>query len=145
MVTSEHVPLTREEMFPVHFALMDYSRLVHGKFDGRVYCGVHGTIELGREEEDDDDDDDDEEEEDDDGLEISFADLAKEAMLARNLGPSYERDIRSVMAQADYCSRAKAVDALISSKGDIVEATMKIMEETRKNESNDMDDYENVD
>ena len=145
MVTSEHVPLTREEMFPVHFALMDYSRLVHGKFDGNVYCGVHGTIELGREEEDDDDDDDDEEEEDDDGLEISFADLAKEAMLARNLGPSYERDIRSVMAQADYCSRAKAVDALISSKGDIVEATMKIMEETRKNESNDMDDYENVD
>ena len=141
MVTSEHVPLTREEMFPVHFALMDYSRLVHGKFDTRVYCGVHGTIELGREEEDDDD----EEEEDDDGLEISFADLAKEAMLARNLGPSYERDIRSVMAQADYCSRAKAVDALISSKGDIVEATMKIMEERRKNESNDIDDYENVD
>ena len=34
MVTSEDVPLTREEMFPVHFALMDYSRLVHGKFDG---------------------------------------------------------------------------------------------------------------
>ncbi len=137
MVTSEHVPLTREEMFPVHFALMDYSRLVHGKFDGRVYCGVHGTIELGRE--DDDDDDDDE------MLETTLGDLAKEAMLARNLGPSYERDIRCVMSQVDYCSRAKAVDALISSKGDILEATMKIMEERRENESNDMDDYENVD
>ena len=143
MITSEYTPLTREKMFPVHFALMDYARLVHGKFDDRAYCGIHGTIDLDREDEDEDEEDEDEEE---DGM-FDFATMAKEAFLARN-NPSYEQDIRCVMSQVDYCSRATAVDALVECKGDIVEAAMKIIEERKKNESNDkidLEEYENVD
>lgn len=143
MITSEYTPLTREKMFPVHFALMDYARLVHGKFDDRAYCGIHGTIDLDREDEDEDEEDEDEEE---DGM-FDFATMAKEALLARN-NPSYEQDIRCVMSQVDYCSRATAVDALVECKGDIVEAAMKIIEERKKNESNDkidLEEYENVD
>ena len=143
MITSEYTPLTREKMFPVHFALMDYARLVHGKFDDRAYCGIHGTIDFDREDEDEDEEDEDEEE---DGM-LDFATMAKEALLARN-NPSYEQDIRCVMSQVDYCSRATAVDALVECKGDIVEAAMKIIEERKKNESNDkidLEEYENVD
>lgn len=148
MITSDYTPLTREKMFPVHFALTDYARLVHGKFDDRAYCGVHGTIDLDREEEEDDEEDDEDEDEDEeeDGM-FDFASMAKEALLARN-NPSYEQDIRCVMCQVDYCSRATAVDALLECNGDIVEAALKIIEERKKNESNnesDLEEYENVD
>ena len=147
MITSDYTPLTQEKMFSIHFALMDYARLVHGKFDDRAYCGIHGTIDLDREDEDDDEDGEEEdEEEEEDGM-FDFASMAKEAILARN-NPSYEQDIRCVMNQVDYCSRATAVDALLECKGDIVEAALKIIEERRKNESNnesDLEEYENVD
>ena len=147
MITSDYTPLTREKMFPVHFALMDYARLVHGKFDDRAYCGIHGTIDLDREDEDDEDyDEEDDEDEEEDGM-FDFASMAKEALLARN-NPSYEQDIRCVMSQVDYCSRAAAVDALLECKGDIVEAALKIIEERKKNESNnesDLEEYEDVD
>ena len=147
MITSDHTPLTQEKMFSIHFALMDYARLVHGKFDDRAYCGIHGTIDLDREDEDDEDDDEEDDEvEEEDGM-FDFASMAKEAILARN-NPSYEQDIRCVMRQVDYCSRGTAVDALLECKGDIVEAALKIIEERRKNESNnesDLEEYEDVD
>lgn len=80
MITSDYTPLTREKMFPVHFALMDYARLVHGKFDDRAYCGIHGTIDLDREDEDDEDYyEEDDEDEEEDGM-FDFASMAKEVL-----------------------------------------------------------------
>ena len=60
MLNSKELPLTKMQMtFPIHFANMDYSRLVFGEDAQQALCFVHGTFNRSSLHENDDDDDDD--------------------------------------------------------------------------------------
>jgi hypothetical protein len=60
MINSKELPLTKMQMtFPIHFANMDYSRLVFGEDAQQALCFVHGTFNRSSLHEEDDDDDDD--------------------------------------------------------------------------------------
>jgi len=46
MLDSNEMPLFGEKTFPIHFACMDYSKLVYSDQELNLMCGMHGVFEV---------------------------------------------------------------------------------------------------
>lgn len=45
MVNSDELPLMlKERTYPIHLAMMDYSRLLYGERSLEIMCAIHGTL-----------------------------------------------------------------------------------------------------
>ena len=118
MITSDQKPLIEEKRtFPCQFLHMDYTQLVYGEVDEKIFCRMHGIVDLYG--------DDEKEEKEDEVVGNEDLDREIESCVANMRGRGYQDDIVIVMAQA-RCSRECALRALYEHNGDLVDAIMSL-------------------